>query len=82
LPLKSGQAPGGAERLHGGGDCSFGMLAARLYHSADHGAIERGADFDDVAVFHPTAVDKETVGCDWSDRHFRHTSPLVCKQRF
>jgi len=48
------------------------MLAASLCDSRDYGAIKGRADFDDVPIFHPSAVDKETVGCDWGNRHFRH----------
>jgi hypothetical protein len=40
-------------------------------------------NFDDVAIFDPTAIDKETVGCDWSQRQFRHLiDPLSGEQRF
>ena len=77
LALEGGQTTGSAERLHRGGDRSFGMLAARLDDSPDYAAIEWGAHLDDVAVVHPTAVDKEPVGCDRGDRHFRH-SCLPC----
>src|SRR5580692_11448366 len=62
----------GAESLDSRGDRSFGMLAPGLDHSPNYAAIERGADLDDVAIFHPAAVDEKPVGCDWGKRHFRH----------
>jgi hypothetical protein len=47
------------------------MFATRLDDSPDHAAIEGPADFNDVAVFHPSAVDKEAMGCE-GNRHIRH----------
>src|SRR5271168_4505462 len=82
LTLKGRQAAGGTESLDGRGDRSFCMLAPRLDDPPNYAAIEGGADLDDVAVFHPAAVDKKPVGCDWGDRHFRHFLPPVCRQRF
>ncbi len=82
LALEGGQAPGGAKSLHRGGDCGLGMFAARLNHPLNHAAVEGRADFDDVAIFDPTAIDKKTVGCDWSDRQFRHFWSLRCGQTF
>src|SRR4029077_4582746 len=69
LPLEGRQAASGTEGFDGGGDCSFSVLAPCLSHSPNYAAVEGAADLDDVAVFHPTAVDKKTVGCDWGDRH-------------
>ena len=83
LPLEGGQAPGGSEGFDSGGNGGFGVFAASLRHSANYAAVVRRADFDNVAVFHPTAVDEETVGCDGSERQFRHwAGPLSYKQRF
>jgi len=82
LALEGGQAASGSESLYGGGDGSFGMLAPRLDHSPKYAAIEGGADLDDVAIFHPPAVDKETVGCDWGKRHFRHFYLLYANSVF
>jgi hypothetical protein len=58
------------------------MIASRLNHSPDHATIEWRSDLDHIAVFHPTAVDKETVGRDWGDRHFRHGWPPDPDERF
>jgi hypothetical protein len=43
-----------------------------LRRSPHDAAIEGRPDLDYVAIFHPAAVDKETVGSDWGDGHFRH----------
>jgi hypothetical protein len=59
LALEGGQAARGAESLDGGGNGGFGMLAAALDHAGDHAAVVRGANLDDVAVFHPLAVQKK-----------------------
>jgi len=72
LPLEGRQTPRSSEGLHGGRNRSLGMFAPRLRDSPNHAAIERRSDLDHVAVFHPSAVNQETVGCDWSKRHFRH----------
>src|SRR5580693_5210663 len=82
LALKGGQAASGSEGLYGGGDGSFGMLAPRLDYSPHYAAIEGGADLDDVAIFHPAAVDEDTVGCDRGERHFRHFSLLYANSVF
>jgi hypothetical protein len=72
LALKGRQTSRGAEGLHRCGDGGFGMFAAGLGHTPNYAPVEGRADFDDVAIFDPTAIDKETVGCDWSQRQFRH----------
>ncbi len=83
LALEGGQTAGGAERFHSGGNGGFGVFAASLRHSANYAAVVRRADFDNVAVLHPPAVDEETVGCDRNERQFRHwAGPLSYKQRF
>ena len=82
LALEGRQAAGGSKSLDGGGDRSRGMLAPGLDDSPNHAAIEGRADFDEIAVFHPSAVDEETVGCDWGNRQFRHLLPPGCRQRF
>ena len=83
LALERGQAASGAESLHGGGDGGFGMLAPALDDPRNHAAIEGRANFDEVAVLHPPAVHKKTVGCDWGDRHLRHVwPPRGRRQRF
>jgi hypothetical protein len=51
------------------------MIPPRLRHSPDDAAIEWRPDLDYVAVFHPAAVDKETVDRDWGDGHFCHGWP-------
>jgi|ERR1700676_2734520 hypothetical protein len=48
------------------------MFAPRLHYPPDHAAVKRIADLNDVAIFEPSAVDKETMGCDWSDCQFWH----------
>src|SRR6202035_4906452 len=50
------------------------MFAARLHDPANHAAVKRIADLDDVAILEPTAIDKEPVGCNWSDSQFWHFS--------
>jgi hypothetical protein len=40
------------------------MFAPRLDDPPNHAPIEGRANLDDVAVFHPSAIDKETVGRD------------------
>src|ERR1700722_4512219 len=72
LAFECGQTAGGTECLHRGGDRGFRVFAARLSHSTDYAAIEGIADLDDVPIFEPTAIDKETVGCDWGDCQFGH----------
>src|SRR6202166_2777663 len=50
------------------------MFAARLHDPAYHTAVKRMADLDNLAILEPTAVDKEPVGCNWSDCQFWHFS--------
>ncbi len=57
LPLEGGQAARGSESLDCGSDGDFGMLAPGLHDPPNHAAIKGRADFQDIAVFHPAAVD-------------------------
>jgi hypothetical protein len=67
LALEGWQPAGGSESFDGGGDGKVGVFAPGLDYAGDHRAIEGGADFDEIAVFDPPAIDKETVSCDWGD---------------
>ncbi len=62
LAFEGGQTAGGAEGFDGGGDGGFGVSAAALGDAGDQAAVVGGADFDEVAVFAPAAVEEESVG--------------------
>ena len=72
LAFEGGQAARGAEGFDGGGDGGFGVLAAALHDAGDQAAVIGGVDLDEVAVFPPAAIHKETVRRNGRDRHLCH----------
>src|SRR5580698_4415850 len=76
LTLKGGQAAGSPKSLDGSGNGGFRMFTAPLMDVRYEGAIVRRAHVDDVALFQPLPVQKKTVGCNRSHRHFSHCLPL------
>ncbi len=72
LALEGGQAAGGAESLDGGGDGGLGVFVAALHDPGNQAAVVGGANFDDVAIFSPPAIHKETVRGNGRDRHLWH----------
>ena len=74
---KAGQAAGGAESLDGGGNGGLGVFAAALHHAGDQVVVVGGVDLDDVAIFPPPAVHKETVRRNGRDRHLWHDFSLA-----
>jgi hypothetical protein len=82
LAFEGGQAPGGSESLHGGGDRGFRVFAASLVDVREEGAVVRRANVDDVTLFQPFPVQKKTVGCNWNRRHLGHALPLSSCSRF
>ena len=72
LTFKGGQTAGSAERFYCGGDRGFGVLSASLKDPRDETAVIRRADFDEVAVLLPPAIDKKTVCRNRRDRQLSH----------
>jgi hypothetical protein len=49
--------------------------------SPDHGTIKRRLDLDDVALFDPSTIDEQTMGCDMGHGHLSHGSLLNARAR-
>ena len=76
LPFEGGQPPSSSEGLDGGGNSGFRVFAASLVDMRDKRAVVRRTHVDDIALFQPLPVQKETVGCNRSHRHLGHALPL------
>ena len=74
LTFEGGQSPCGSERLDRGGYGSVRVFAASLVDVGDQRAVVRRVYVDDVTLFQPLPVQKKSVGCNRSYRHFSHAS--------
>ena len=72
LAFEGRKAASGAERFDCGGNGGFGVLFAALRDSGDDAAVVGSADFDEIAVLLPAAIDEETVRRNRRDRHLCH----------
>ena len=72
LALEGGEAAGGPESLDCGGNSGFRMLSSSLIDAGYEAAVVGSVNFNEIAIFMPTAIHEETMSRNRRDRHFCH----------